>query len=101
ALASSASETSDSAATKTHGLTCHVPDAFPGVCHLLMRHPDDLAAALTASVEAGGDSAARGMILGMVHGAKPDAKPLPEHWLTGLHGYGEIQQLIETIHSHA
>ncbi|MGL4398878.1 MAG: ADP-ribosylglycohydrolase family protein [Luteolibacter sp.] len=101
ALASSASETSDSAATKAHGLTCHVPDAFPGVCHLLLRHPDDPIAALTSNAQAGGDSAARGMIIGMIHGAKPDAKPLPEHWLTGLRAHGEIQQLIEAIRSHA
>ncbi len=101
ALASSASTTSNSAATKAHGLTCHVPEAFPAVCHLLMRHPDDIVAALTANVQAGGDSAARGMIIGMIHGAKPDAKPLPDHWLKGLRAYGEIQQLIESIHSHA
>lgn len=101
ALASSTSEISDSKAAKTHGLTCHVPDAFPVVCHLLLRHPDDVVAALTANVEAGGDNAARGMIIGMIHGAKPDASPLPEPWLTGLRAYGEIQQLIETIHSHA
>ena len=101
ALASSASAASDSAATREHGLTCHVPDAFPAVCHLLLRHSDDVVAALTANVEAGGDNAARGMIIGMIHGAKPNAKPRPEHWLTGLRTYGEIQQLIETIHSHA
>lgn len=101
ALASSTSATSDSAATKAHGLTCHIPEAFPAVCHLLLRHPDDMAAALTANVEAGGDNAARGMIIGMIHGAKPDAKPLPEHWLKGLRAYSEIQQLIGTIHSHA
>ncbi len=101
ALTSSASATSDSAATKTHGLTCHVPDAFPGVCHFLLRHPDDLVTALSNNVEAGGDNAARGMIIGMIHGAKPDAKPVPEHWLTGLRAHNEIQQLIETIHSHA
>jgi hypothetical protein len=41
------------------------------------------------------------MIIGMVHGAKPDATPLPEHWLTGLRAYSEIKELIETIHSHA
>ncbi len=96
ALASSASETSDSAAIEAHGLSCHVSDAFPSVCHFLLRHPDDLVASLTSNVEAGGDNAARGMIIGMIHGAKPDAKPLPEHWLTGLRAYGEIQQLIET-----
>jgi len=101
ALASSASAASDSAATKAHGLTCHVPEAFPGVCHLLMRHPDDGLTALTANVLAGGDSAARGMIMGMIHGAKPNTKPLPEHWLTGLRAYGEIQQLRETIRPHA
>ena len=101
ALASSASAATDSSATKAHGLTCHVPDAFPAICHLLMRHPNDGVAALTANVAAGGDSAARGMIMGMIHGAKPDAKPLPEHWLTDLRAYSEIQQLIKTIHSHA
>ncbi len=101
ALASSASTVSDSAATKAHGLTCHVPEAFPAVCHLLLRHPDDLVAALTANIEAGGDSAARGMIIGMIHGAKSSGTTLPQDWLTGLRAYGEIQQLIETIHSHA
>lgn len=101
ALASSASATPDSAAAKAHGLTCHVPDAFPAICHLLLRHPDDVVAALTVNVEAGGDSAARGMIIGMVHGAKSNGTPLPKDWLTGLHAYGEIQQLIETIDSHA
>lgn len=101
ALASSASGASDSVATKEHGLTCHIPDAFPALCHLLIRHPDDLVAALTANVEAGGDSAARGMIIGMIHGAKPNATPLPEDWLTGLRAHGEIEQLIATIHSNA
>jgi ADP-ribosylglycohydrolase len=101
ALASSTSETSDSKAAKTHGLTCHVPDAFPAVCHLLLRHPDDVVSTLTANVMAGGDNAARGMIIGMVHGAKPDGTPLPEDWLKDLRASGEIQQLIETIQSHA
>jgi ADP-ribosylglycohydrolase len=101
ALASSTSAASDSAATKAHGLTCHTPEAFPAVCHLLLRHPDNGVTALTANVAAGGDNAARGMIIGMIHGAKPDAAPLPEHWLTGLHARSEILQLISTIHSHA
>jgi len=101
AFASSNSDTSDSSATKAHGLTCHVPDAFPAICHLLLRHPDDVVAALTANVEAGGDSAARGMIIGMVHGAKSNGMSLPKDWLTGLRAYGEIQQLIESINSHA
>ena len=101
ALTSSASTATDVAATKAHGLTCHIPDAFPAVCHLLLRHPDDLIAALTTNTEAGGDNAARGMIIGMIHGAKPNAAPLPNDWLTGLRAYDEIQKLIETITRHA
>lgn len=100
ALASSASALSDSVATKEHGITCHVPDAFPALCHLLIRHSEDLVAALTTNVEVGGDSAARGMIIGMIHGAKPNATPLPENWLIGLRAHDEMEQLIETITNH-
>lgn len=100
AVESSASAASDSVATKVHGLSCHIPDAFPALCHLLIRHPDDLIAALTANVEAGGDSAARGLIIGMIHGAKPKATPLPENWLSGLRAHDEMEQLIETITHH-
>lgn len=101
AVESGASSASDSAAAKQHGLTCHVPDAFPALCHFLIRYPDDVISALTANVEAGGDSAARGMIIGMIHGAKPNATPLPEDWVTGLNARVEIEQLIETINHHA
>ena len=100
AVVSSASPVTDSAATKAHGLTCHVPDAFPAICDLLMRHPDDVISALTANAEAGGDSAARGMMLGMVYGAQQDATPFPAEWLSGLSAYDEIQQLSETITHH-
>jgi ADP-ribosylglycohydrolase len=90
----------DNAATKAHGLTCHTPDAFPAICHLLLRHPDDATAALAINAEAGGDNAARGLILGMIHGAKPNAEPLPAGWLSGLHAASEIQELLHQIKRH-
>lgn len=97
---SNASAESDSGAAKAHGLTCHIPEAFPAICHLLLRHPDDVVTALTVNVEAGGDSAARGMIMGMIYGARPNAAPLPAEWLSGLRARDEIEQLTHRITSH-
>ena len=100
AVASDASQGTDAAAAKAHGLTCHVPEAFPAISHLLLRHPDDVATALRINVEAGGDTAARGMIMGMIYGAQSDAAALPDEWITGLRSLAEIQQLISQITSH-
>lgn len=100
ATASAGSSQSDNAATKAHGLTCHTPDAFPAICHLLLRHPDDAAAALAINAQAGGDNAARGLIIGMIHGARPDAAPLHAEWLDGLRAAGEIQELLHQINRH-
>lgn len=91
---SAASGESDSVALEGHGLTCHTPDAFPGICHLLLRHPEDPATALIENVNAGGDSAARGMILGLVYGAAFPVSTWPAAWLTGLNARGEIERLI-------
>ena len=97
---SSASAETDSGAAKKHGLTCHIPEAFPAICHLLLRHPDDVVTALTVNMEAGGDSAARGMIMGMIYGARPNAAPLPADWLSGLRAHDEIEQLTHRITAH-
>lgn len=91
---SAASATPDAAALEAHGLTCHTPDAFPGICHLLLRHPEDPTTALIENVNAGGDSAARGMILGLVYGAAFPVSTWPKEWLTGLNARAEIEELI-------
>lgn len=91
---SAASDVTDSAALKTHGLSCHTDGAFPGVCHLLLRYPEDPAAALIANATAGGDNAARGTVLGLVYGAKFPITALPAEWLSGLKARSEILDLI-------
>jgi ADP-ribosylglycohydrolase len=95
---SSASGDTDAAALEDHGLTCHTPDAFPGICHLLLRYPDDPATALIGNVNAGGDSAARGMILGLVYGAAFPVSTWPVEWLSGLKARAEIEKLVAQIH---
>ncbi|GAA5130656.1 ADP-ribosylglycohydrolase family protein [Luteolibacter yonseiensis] len=94
ALASAASDETDAAALKRHGLTCHAVDAFPGICHLLLRHPTSPAEALIENANAGGDSAARGMILGMVYAAAFPVSDWPADWLAGLNAREEITNLI-------
>jgi len=101
ALQSADSDNSDLAAVKEHGLGCHVSDAFPAICHLLLRHPGDTGAALAVNVEAGGDSAARGLFLGMIYGASSHMKSPPAEWNSGLRAHDEIQQLLQKINSHA
>lgn len=76
------------------GQQCSIGAAFPAVIHLLARYPEDLKTALVENVMAGGDSAARGMIVGMVLGASLGTGAIPEHWLTGMAAYTRIASLL-------
>ena len=51
------------------GQMCEAGSALPSVIHLLATYENDIKNALIENVMAGGDSAARGMIVGMVLGA--------------------------------
>ncbi|MCC7373566.1 MAG: hypothetical protein IT581_02845, partial [Verrucomicrobiales bacterium] len=52
------------------------------------------------NVEAGGDGAARGMIMGMIYGARRNAGPLPPDWLSGLRARDEIERLTTQLDPH-
>lgn len=56
-------------AIKKLGQACPATMAFPSVIYLLLKYQTDIKAISSANVRAGGDSAARGMIIGMVCGA--------------------------------
>ena len=79
------------------GQSCHTPAAFPGVVHLIARYEDDLEEALIQSVMAGGDSAARGMIVGMILGAHLGMESIPKRWLTELRKKDEILRYLQTL----
>jgi ADP-ribosylglycohydrolase len=95
ALRSSKSRVSDTEALIAHGLSCAVFDGFPGVCHLLFKYPGDPVTALTENAGAGGDSAARGLILGLVYGAAHPVSEWPPEWLAGLKARPEIDSLLQ------
>ncbi|MGC9324876.1 MAG: ADP-ribosylglycohydrolase family protein [Desulfomonilia bacterium] len=94
-MASSGEDTVET--IKTYGQSCHVPDAFPGVIHLICRYEDNLKESIIQCVMAGGDSAGRGMVVGMVLGAHLGMDALPPAWIDGLRKGMEIDRLLDQI----
>lgn len=64
-------------AIRTFGPACSVEGGFEGTIHLLLSY-DDYQTAMIANAKAGGDTAARAMIVGMIMGAAN--KNIPQAW---------------------
>lgn len=79
------------------GQSCHTDDAFPGVVHLIAKYENDLKEALVQAVMAGGDSAGRGLMVGMVLGAHLGDKGLPKEWVSGLRRGADILRLLKQL----
>ena len=71
--------------------------AFPGVIHLITKYESDLKQALVENVMAGGDSAGRGLIIGMVLGAHLGMDAIPPKWLTDMKAYLQIVDMLSRI----
>ena len=65
--------------------------------HLIAKYEHDLKEALVQSVMAGGDSAARGMLVGMVLGAYLGPESLPKAWISELVRREHIEALLDQI----
>lgn len=68
-------------AIRTFGPACGVEGGFEGTIHILTSY-DDYKSAMIANAQAGGDNAARGMIIGMIMGAA--LKEIPLIWKNGV-----------------
>lgn len=79
------------------GQNCYVEHAFPSVVHLIAKYEGNLKEALIENVMAGGDSAARGLMVGMVLGAHLGLEAIPNAWIFGLKRYRHIMDLLERI----
>lgn len=80
------------------GQMCGIAAALPGSIHLIATYTDDLKTALTENVMAGGDSAARGLVAGMILGAHLGPGALPEKWLNGMTRKAHITALLTSLH---
>ena len=81
------------------GQMCEIQAAFPGVIHLITKYEDNLKAGLVENAMAGGDSAGRGLTVGMVLGAHLGIDAIPPKWLSDLKAYPEIVDLMDQIDS--
>jgi ADP-ribosylglycohydrolase len=93
-------ETKDADSVKTIaslGQSCQMQDAFPGVIHLVARHEHDLVKGLSQCVMAGGDSAGRGMIVGLLLGAHQGMDAIPAAWLENMRAYPTIRHFMDGL----
>ncbi len=79
------------------GQMCEIQAAFPGVIHLITKYEDNLKEGLVENAMAGGDSAGRGLTVGMVLGAHLGIDAIAPNWLSDLKAYQEIVDLMDQI----
>jgi ADP-ribosylglycohydrolase len=81
------------------GQSCHASHAFPSVIQLLARHEDNLAEALIDGIMAGGDSAARGILVGAVMAAHHGWDAIPTSWVTDIKSHQHLLALVSRLKS--
>lgn len=79
------------------GQACGTSQVFPGVVYLIAKYENNLKEALIQSVTAGGESAARAGMVGMILGAYLGMKSLPEEWLEKMNRKAEIMEILDNI----
>jgi ADP-ribosylglycohydrolase len=79
------------------GQMCEISAAFPATIHLIAAYEDRLEEGLIQNVMAGGDSAGRGLLVGLVLGAWGGRAAIPERWLSGLPAANEINALLDQM----
>jgi len=76
------------------GQSCSVNGGCPGALHLILKYEDDYAEAMRQNVYAGGDSAARGMVAGMILGAHNGVEAIPKAWMNALNNKNRIDKYL-------
>jgi ADP-ribosylglycohydrolase len=79
------------------GASCPLEKALPAVFAILLRHGEDLEGALEENVMAGGDSAARGLVLGTILGAAHGRRAIPARWSEALAARAKVEGFLKTV----
>lgn len=79
------------------GQMCSIEAALPATVHLIAKYEQDFRQAMVENVMAGGDSAARGILAGMVLGAACGTSEIPPEWIDGLNAHGRIVALMQSL----
>ncbi|MCU0538962.1 MAG: ADP-ribosylglycohydrolase family protein [Desulfobacterales bacterium] len=79
------------------GQMCEIAAAFPATVHLVATYENRLEEGLIENVMAGGDSAGRGLVTGMLLGAGGGPAALPRRWREELRAGEMIEGLLRRI----
>jgi ADP-ribosylglycohydrolase len=79
------------------GQMCEIDAALPATVHLIAKYEDSLQEALIENVRAGGDSAGRGLLVGMILGAHLGPEAIPSRWLTEMKACDRITALVAQL----
>jgi ADP-ribosylglycohydrolase len=79
------------------GQMCEIPAAFPAVIHLIAKYENELKAAFVENAMAGGDSAGRGLLVGLILGAYLGMPAIPAEWLNDMKAYPRIVAMLGKI----
>jgi ADP-ribosylglycohydrolase len=79
------------------GQMCEIEPALPCVIHLVGKYENNLRQGLIENAMAGGDSAGRGLVAGMILGAHLGLEAIPQKWLTELTAYERIVELMNKM----
>lgn len=82
---------------KEFGQMCSINAALPGAIYTVLHSEGNLEEALIETAMAGGDSAARGMVVGMLLGANLGKEKIPVRWLDNLVDCREIQAALDSL----
>lgn len=84
-------------AIQRFGQMCSAQRALPATVHLLVRYSQNYREAMIANTAAGGDSAARGLLAGMVLGARGGYGAIPSEWIEPLVYRDRIEKALKSI----
>jgi ADP-ribosylglycohydrolase len=84
-------------AIRRFGQMCAVAAALPATVHLITKYEDRLEEGLIENVMAGGDSAARGLLAGLILGAHGGPAALPERWRSALNARSQIENMLAQL----
>lgn len=81
---------------KEFGQMCNGENAFLSSIYLILKYKDDFKKALLTNVQAGGDSAARGIMIGTILGAFHGIDVLPNDWKKDIKYFEKINSIKKT-----
>ena len=87
-------EKDDKQAIADFGATCTIDSALTSALFFAIKYQDDFEKALLSNIACGGDSASRGMLIGMILGAYLGVSNIPKDWINSTKHIQEVKSFF-------